>query len=135
MNDKYIQSVTLDTPVLQHGDAVLELFAHPLVHCDSGTSAGRRPEQKHSAACPHVAGLPGLYNQVTPCHVNSSNRFGDFIRAYNFETRSAMQGWGIRLRHQLESHKVCNHCDAEHHVISVPCNPCSPAQATTPSLW
>ena len=63
--------------MLQHGDAVLDLFARPLVHCDSGTSGGCRPGQKHSAVCPHVAGLAGLYNQVTPRHVKPSNRFGD----------------------------------------------------------
>ncbi len=69
--------MTLDTPVLHHGEAVVNLFAHPLVHRASMTSEGRRPGLKHSTACPHVAGLAGLYNQVTSCHVNPSNRFGD----------------------------------------------------------
>ena len=76
MNGRHMKNMTLDTPVLQHGDAAVDLFAHPLVCCVSGTSGGYRPGQKHSAACPHAAGEPGLYNQVTPCHVNPSNRFG-----------------------------------------------------------
>ncbi len=77
MKGRCMRSVTIDTPVLQPGDAVLDVFARPLVYCDSVTSGACRPEQKHSAACPHVAGLPGLYNQVTPCHVSISNRFRD----------------------------------------------------------
>jgi hypothetical protein len=57
--------MTLDAPVLQHGDAVLDLAGSPLVHCAPETSEERRPGQKRSNACPHVAGLAGLYNQVT----------------------------------------------------------------------
>ena len=72
-----MKSTTLDTPVLQHGDAVLDVFALPLVHCAPETSVEHRPGQKHSAVCPYVADLAGLYNQVTPCHVNSSSRLGD----------------------------------------------------------
>ena len=71
-----MKNMTLDTPVLQHGDAAVDLFAHPLVWCVSGTSGECRLGQKHSAACPHAAGPPGLYNQYTPCHVNASNTSG-----------------------------------------------------------
>jgi len=77
INGRCTKSITLDTPVLHHGDAVLELFASPLVHCAPKTSGERRPGQKRSAAGPHDAGLAGLYNQLSPCHVIPSNIFGD----------------------------------------------------------
>lgn len=77
MSGRGTKSITLGTPVLQHGDAVLHLVACPLVHRFSVSSGGCRHGLTHSAVCPHVAGLPGLNNEVTTCHVNPSNRFGD----------------------------------------------------------
>ena len=77
MNGRHTKSMTLDTPVLRPGDAVLDVFARPRVYCAPGISGGCRHGLKHSTACPHVADLAGLYNQAAPCHVNPMNKFGD----------------------------------------------------------